>query len=508
MTHSSHGSSDTSRINPLLAAGMLLAVIADMVDLSITTVALPAIRDTFDTGMGVLMWAQIAGVLPTAAIAIQAGAIGDRFGRQKTLIAAITTFVAGALLSAFATGPVNVASVMLIVGRVLTGAGGTVISVLSLALLTSSASSARIRQRVGLWTAITTAAGAVSMFIAGFLVDTLGWRIGYGLPAVAMIVAALSVLAKGPKYPSSSLSSTEWRSYFVFSAIFALLIAGILGLEDHQSVLDLGLLTFGIVGLFWFTLTQRRSATPLIPWSELRSGGALPGLIIRSAISLALAGAIFETTFLLLSAMDYTATQVGALSIAPATAATATSAFSSKIVERIGASRCIPLCCATLSAGIAGLSSMTIGSSTSVIIAAWALVGGSTGLLLPTLGSAVLGALPGESHGRGAGIILFTSAVANAIGVTSVGIIATRMIRGAWTTQTSGVCATDTEVLSDLGAGAFTDIAHTCGPELAAFARTIYVDTATPVIQAIAIAVGLLAASTLRGLRRPAQADL
>jgi len=490
------------QIDRLLVAGLFTAVLAIMLDASVTCLSLPNIRDAFNTGNGALIWVQVAASLATAAIAIQAGAFGDRYGRSRTFLAGVAIFVAGALLSALASGPPHLAVVALVIGRVLAGAGGTIVSVLALALLTSSASAVRTPEFVGLWTALTTTAGALSSLIAGLIIDTVDWRIGYGLPAVLMAAASTVVFSRRPQHESTSAVRLTWRTSVGFAFVFTLLISSVIALEDTMSTTDWTLFAIGIASLIWLRISQWRSDQPIIPWSDLRSSGALSGLLIRAAVTFTLSGAIFETTFVLLNGLDYSPTQVGAMTIAPSAAMAIVSLFASKISTRIGTRSATAVGCLGVSLGIAGLGTITASSGPIFIVIAWSFAGASMGLLLPTLGSVVLTALPQESQGRGSGMFLFTAAVANVVGVSVVSIVATRLVRGIWSARTSGPCGLDDDVLSNLGAGAFTDIGETCGPELASSAKTIYIHGATSVIQVAAILLGVLTISTWWTIRR------
>lgn len=441
----------------------------------------------------------------TAAIAVQAGAIGDRFGRSKTLLAGIGIFAAGALLSAVAFGPGDVPISMLIIGRVLAGAGETVIAVLSLALMTSSVPPARIPAMVSLWSALSTAAVGVNAFIGGYIIDAVGWRIGFGIPVIAMVIVVPVLIRRRPQLESSSDTPLAWLTYLGFAATFALVVASILALEDTMSTTDFAIMVIAIVAIVCFSVSQYRSANPLIRWSELRDSGALPGLMTRAFVSLVLGGAIFEMTFLLLNALEYSPTEVGALAAAPAAAGATTSALSGRLITRLGVPRCIALACTGLSGGVAGLSTISLSTSTITIAIAWTIVGAGTGLLLPTLGSTVLRSVSHESQGQGSGIFLFTAAVTYVLGVSVLGIVVARLIRSTWTSHITGPCANQVDVLSDLGAGAFADIARTCGTGLGQSARSIYIDEATSAIQVVAVLLGALALTTLIANRRKAR---
>src|SRR5690348_15020626 len=83
-----------------------LALFMSMVDNLVVTTALPAIKRALGAGVGDLEWTVNAYTLAFAVLMIPAGALGDRFGRRRVLLAGVAVFTAGsaaAALSASAT---------------------------------------------------------------------------------------------------------------------------------------------------------------------------------------------------------------------------------------------------------------------------------------------------------------------------------------------------------------------------------------------------------------------
>lgn len=497
-----------------LVGTLLLASIMVMIDSSATVVALPSIRDEFDVGKGALVWVQVAASLAGVAIAIPIGAIGDRYGQGKFIAAGITLFAAGALLSTFSVGRTDAAPTLLILGRFLAGAGGTAITVLSLALVTSSVARARIPWVVGLWTAVTSGGAALAPLVSGLIVETLGWRWVYALPLIPLAAAALVLLVVRPGFGSTASTQVSWLAGAVLATGLLLLTAAFTALEDGTSDLHKSVFMFvlGLALLAGFAVAQNRSANPLVAWSDLRAPGVLAALAGRATVALLFGAAMFEFSLLLLNAFGYRPTQVGALSISPTVASICMSTLSSRISARIGVAWTAALGCSALATGIALLSTFDPGTHTVAIGAALTVVGTGNGLLTATLSATVLAGLPRRSQGQGSGVFTIATLVPSVLGLSLVGITTAAVIRGLWTSQVTGRCQADAEVLSDIGSGAIADIAQHCGDALGATARAIYVDGVTSVLRAIAVVLGVVAVGALWGLRhatapRPAASD-
>ncbi len=221
-------------------------------------------------------------------------------------------------------------------------------------------------------------------------------------------------------------------------------------------------------------------------------------------MALTFTGAMFEVTLPMLNALGYSPSAAGAMDIPAAAAAIASSALSSRISGRIGTARATALGCAGLSIGTAGLSAIGDASSPWIIGSFLTIVGAGNGLLTATLGAAVLSALPRGSHGQGSGVLVFAAQVPGVLGVSLIGIITARVTHGMWRSQTADACGTDPQVLSAVGSGALSDIAHRCGADLGASARTVYIAGVTSVLQVVAIILGVVAVGALWGLRHVA----
>lgn len=473
------------------------------IDQSVTDVALPAIRDTFDVGVDALVWVQLSGALPGAAIAIQAGGLGDRFGKGRVILVGIALFLAGSMASAFAIGPHDWAPVMLIAGRFVSGAGDTVITVLAIALLTGSVPATGVPRMVALWTTITSGFAALAPLFSGLVVDSLGWRFVFGLPAIPLLAVAAVLLVRRPEFRSVSTAGTDWVASSLLALAMLLLTASITSLGGESANWSRAGIAFVVAAalLGLFVIHQNRSGAPLIRRSTLSGPGVTPALIGRAAVALTFGGAMFLVSMLMLNVLNYPPSVAGAMSIPPAVASIGMDAASAPILGRIGVARAAALASLAISAGIWWLSTISLTASQVMIGAALTIVGAGNGLLTSTLTSTVLAGMPHEEDGEGSGILLFAAYVPGVVGFSLVVISASLVKRVMWTSSAGGRCGTDPEVLSDLGSGAFSDIADTCGQALAASARAIYLAGSCSVLKVVATLIAVSAVLMYVSLR-------
>src|SRR2546421_5407959 len=112
----------------------LLAVCAGvfmlLLDVTIVTVAQPAIQSGLHAGFSDVQWVLDAYALTLASLLLTSGVLADRYGRKRLFQIGLVIFTLGSLLCGVAQDPL-----MLIVSRSGQGVGGAIMFTTSLALL-------------------------------------------------------------------------------------------------------------------------------------------------------------------------------------------------------------------------------------------------------------------------------------------------------------------------------------------------------------------------------------
>src|SRR5205814_4104283 len=89
----------------LAAVAIMIAVLMDMIDVTIVNVALPTIRRDLGASATQLEWMVSAYMLAFAAALITAGSLGDLLGRKRLFLAGITVFGAASLAAGLGQAP-------------------------------------------------------------------------------------------------------------------------------------------------------------------------------------------------------------------------------------------------------------------------------------------------------------------------------------------------------------------------------------------------------------------
>lgn len=166
-------------------------------DVTIVSVALPGIRESFNEPENVLAWVFTSYNITFAALLLLAGKVGDRLGHRQAFLTGLALFAAASLVAAIAP---NVE--VLIGGRVLQAVGSALIYPASLALLLPQFPPARRSMAIGVWGGIAGLGGAIAPTLGALLVDAAGWRAVFfiNLPFVAAaMLAGFAVLPRSER---------------------------------------------------------------------------------------------------------------------------------------------------------------------------------------------------------------------------------------------------------------------------------------------------------------------
>jgi len=131
-----------------ILAALWLCLLVIGLDATILNVALPTLAAELEAGTRELQWIVDAYVLVFAALLLTAGALGDRIGRRRLLLAALAAFGIASALAAISPSPG-----VLIGARALMGLGAAIIAPLTLGILPTVFAPAERPKAIAAWAA-------------------------------------------------------------------------------------------------------------------------------------------------------------------------------------------------------------------------------------------------------------------------------------------------------------------------------------------------------------------
>ena len=251
---------------------VMLPMFVAAIDQTLLATATPAIarefgqlRDTTWIALGYL----IAG---TITIPIY-GRLGDRIGRKRVLIGAVSVFAVGSL----ACGVAN-SMLMLTLARVLQGLGGGGLMVMSQALIGELVPPRERPRFQGYFAANFTLASLVGPIVGGYVVAHANWRWLFlvNIPLMALALWRVSRLPSHAAHGAAAGQPTDVRGALVFAVAAAITLVWVTFAGHRFAWLspESGLL-IAVAAMLWALLTrlERRAASPFLPIELMRDRG-------------------------------------------------------------------------------------------------------------------------------------------------------------------------------------------------------------------------------------------
>ncbi len=233
---------------------------------TMSRVALPVIRESFQIPEDVTAWVSAAFTLCFMVMMSVYGRLGDVIDRKKLLLFGITVFFLGLSVTLSSQSMSG-----LIVGQMIQGLGVAGMMPLGMALISSLFPSRDRGRALGTWATVGPTTGFLGSILAGFLVAAWGWKGAYFPP---FLLSLFAVAAVWYGIPSSSpargivspIRNFDWGGVILLASglacfVFFLSSRAITGVE---SLRDWRLLGLSVALLLVFGLWERRRPDPFL----------------------------------------------------------------------------------------------------------------------------------------------------------------------------------------------------------------------------------------------------
>jgi EmrB/QacA subfamily drug resistance transporter len=480
-------------------AVLCLSLLAIVIDNTIVNVALPTLVRELDAGISELQWVVDAYTLVFAGLLLVAGALGDRYGRRRALLAGLAVFGAASAGAAVAGGVDGI-----IGARAVMGAGAALIMPATLSLIPGIFADPRERaMAVGIWAATAGLGVALGPVAGGVLLERFWWG---SIFAINVPLCALALLAGRRLLPESRdpvARRIDWPGAGLSSAglialVWALIEAPVRG-WGSPAVLGAGALA--AAALAAFALQQRRAAEPLLDlrlFSNPRFSAASGTIMV---LFFALFGFLFLATQYLQFVLGFSPSAAGVRVLPYAAAMIVFAPLSAGLASRLGTKRVATAGMLLFAAGLGVAATVTTSTGYGRLAVALALMGAGMGLAGAPATESIMGSLPPERANIGSAVNDTTRELGGALGVALVG----SLMSALYAARLDGELAGDVpEAVSDsLGAavqlgGAVADAAREAF--VAALARA-------SIVMAVVAVLGALVAWRFLPARAADEAD-
>jgi MFS family permease len=378
---------------------------------SSAAIALPVIGSDLDVSTGVGAWAISLYALMLAVATAVYGRVSDLVGIRLPLVVGVTLMTVGALAGALAPS-----FGVLLVARLLQGAGAAAVPTLGVAIVSARFSGAEKGVALGRVAGMAAAVGCLGPLAGGVIEGLLGWRVVIALPMLGILLLPLL-------WRSVPTEGSGARLDLFGAVLVAATAAGVVLLVQSPSTGPLVAVVGGVLAVL--------GVPAVAAWVRRRPNGFLPVTVIRNPAvvrSALAAGAVPAAWFALLIAVPavlvgrgWEPWQVGVALIPSAVTGLMAPRVAGPLLNRVGPT--VSLAAAATTAAVAlGVASLgAYAGSATLLVTAVVAVTLAFGLGQPALMEAVGDAVSDDVRGVALGVATLFFLVGGGVGSAVVG---------------------------------------------------------------------------------------
>ena len=399
-----------------------------VLDASIVNVALPTIGRALHFSESNLPWVVNAYVLTFGGFLLLGGRISDLLGRRRVFMAGLVLFALASLLGGLATN-----SGQLIAARAVQGVGAALLSPAALSIVTTTFRDGAERNKaLGVWGAVAGSGGAAGVLLGGALTQGPGWEWVFWVNVPIGVIAA----AIAPTLIAESRADLEQRHFDFAGAVsvtggLSLLVYALVDANNAGwgSVQTIALLAVSAALLLAFTVIERRSRAPLVPFSIFRLRTVTGANVVGLLTGASLFSMFFFISLYMQQVLGYDAIKAGLSYLPLAVSIIISAGIASQLVTRVGFKPVLAAGMALIAGGLVWFSQISVhGSYLSDILGPSLFAGVGLGFAFVPVTIAAVSGVPDREQGLASGMINTAQQVGGALGLAVLSAISTGVI--------------------------------------------------------------------------------
>jgi EmrB/QacA subfamily drug resistance transporter len=403
-----------------LALGAVAAAMASL------NVAIPDLVRSTHASQTQLEWIIDAYLLVFSVLLLPAGALGDRHGRRKALIAGLAIF-GGASAAAMAVSSADA----LIVLRGLIGAGAALVMPATLSTITGTFPPAERTRAVGVWAGVAGASAVLGLLCSGILLQWFSWRSAFAVNVILAAVAIAGTVRFVPESSQPDAPAVDKGGALLATAGLVALVFSIIEAPDAGwlAARTLGGMAAGLAALAGFILYERHQAHPLLDPRLFTNRRLSAGSLSICIQFFAFFGFTFVSLQYLQGVRGYSPL-LAALAVLPLSAAMMPAArITSTLAARFGARAVCVTGLVLVATGLVVLSRVGTATPYWLMLAGLIPLGVGMGAAMTPATAAITEALPQAQQGVGSALNDLSREVGGALGTAVIGSIVTAVYR-------------------------------------------------------------------------------
>jgi EmrB/QacA subfamily drug resistance transporter len=467
---------------------LCLSLLVVVIDNTILNTALPTLARVLHVGTSSLQWITDAYTLCFAALLIPAGALGDRYGRRRSLLGGLAVFALGSVVAAFASG-----TGMLIGARVVMGLGAAFVMPATLSILNAVFPPKERPQAIAAWSAVTGIGIVIGPTLGGLLLSHFWWGSIFLINVPLVAVALAGVMLTVPETAEPSVHRLDLLGTVLVGGALIAIVDAIIEAPDRgwTGAMTLAEIAAGFAALGIFAWWELRTAHPLVDLRIFTSRAFSTAAAAVTVIFFALFGSLFVLTQYLQLVHGYSPLSAGLRALPFAFAIGAMSPVSPILAKRFGTRLVIPAGMALMGLGLLDLSTVGVHTSYPPMALAIAIMGAGMGMVMAPASTTIMTTVPAHQAGAGSAINDTIREVGGALGIAVVGSLAAAVYRSRLTHVLVAQHAPGLVVHVATGSVAAADITGrqvggAAGSELVAAAHSAFVNAMAMGVRAAA----------------------
>ena len=413
--------------NPATATGrfqykwILLLVVSgggflSIMNAGMVNIGAPSMIEAFQTNASLIVWVNLAFTLGMIVPLLPLSRISDLFGRKRLYLLGALIVPAGLGLSA-----VSQDLSQLIMARVVTGVGSSMILANDNALLTQAFPTSERGKAQGLINVGFGLGIGFSFFFGGILIDIFDWKALFWARIPAHLLLAFSVwrFVRNDTSMERNGYSVDYAGVVLLAVVMigsllAINQGGRLGLSSPFVATAIGATALGLPALI---ILERRANFPVIQLNLFKSRVFSSGVTAQCFAQMAHGGWNFLAPFLLITGMGYSASIAGLILLPFHTIRLILSPISGALSDRFGTRSTSLVGHLTLLCGLIVLTNLGAGAPIWQYLVVITIGGAGLSIFLPANNSAIMGFVPQDSLSSASGFLATSRMIGNSMGM-------------------------------------------------------------------------------------------
>jgi MFS transporter, DHA2 family, multidrug resistance protein len=411
----------------LVLATVMIGTFMAVLDSTIVNVALSKLMATFGVSVDRVEWIVTAYLLIFGVILPSSSWLADTWGYKPTFLLGLFLFTFGSFLSSLSWS-----ISMLIIFRVVQGAGAGFLLPVGMAILTREFPPEKRGIALGFWSAAASASVALGPTVGGYLIEHFSWHTIFDVNIPVGIVGMAASAAILRNYKSSSF---RYFDLIGFLSLAAFLTSLLLALANGNSAWNTGgwastyiLANFAIafIGLVVFLITEFSVQHPLIELKIFKSFNFTISNIVFFIFGLGLFGSTFLLPIYLQNSLGYTPLQAGLVFLPMGIVLGITAPLAGMFSDKFNPKIPVVVGVALMAFTLYQYNFLSYLSERSQIMVPLYLRGIAMGLIMSPLATIAISEIANQKMAQASGLINVIRQIGGSFGVALFGTILTR----------------------------------------------------------------------------------